>query len=242
MQKPPIKAIYFDLDNTLVHRQRSIRRYAQSLLADFESALEPVSLDSVESIITTADHGGYLPDNAPHPTVMECVAHALSSELDWNTPVHPVALVDHWCEHLPKQSVPMPGAEDVINHLKANGYFVGIISNGRQESREATLDAMPFKGDIEQMVASGGVGIKKPDARLFQLALEEAGWQPEECFYIGDHPRNDYLGAREAGLTAIWLHGFHAWPDELEAPERMIRRLHEVPALLVQETEPAVAK
>ncbi|GGX74330.1 HAD family hydrolase [Saccharospirillum salsuginis] len=242
MDPSSIKAIYFDLDNTLVHRQQSIQQYCRRFMTEFDSALEPVSSDKVLATVTAADNGGYRPDDAPYPTVMEMVAHALSEELTWKVTVDPGAIVDHWCEHLPKQSVPMPGAEDVIKHLKANGYFVGIISNGRQESRESTLEAMPFKGDIEQLVASGGVGIKKPDARLFHLALEEAGWRPEECVYVGDHPRNDYLGARDAGLTAIWLHGFHTWPDELDTPERMIRRLDEVPALLVNETVPAAMK
>jgi len=242
MQLSPIKAVYFDLDNTLVHRQHSIRRYAQRFLSDFESSLMPVSQDAVVSIVMAADHGGYLPADAPHPTVMECVAHALSDELDWNAPVATETIVDHWCEQLPKQSVPMPGAEGVIDRLKTDGYFVGIISNGRQESREATLNAMPFKDDIEQMLASSGVGIKKPDARLFHLALDEAGWRQEECCYIGDHPRNDYFGARDAGLTPIWLRGFHSWPEELDSPDRMIRRLDDVLAFLGNKAESAIVK
>lgn len=232
MSLSPTKAVYFDLDNTLVHRERSIHRYCRRFVADFESDLDPVSWDAVVSTVKAADNGGYLPPDAPFPTVMECVAHALHRELGWKSSVNPSTLVDHWREHLPGQSVPMPGAVAVIEHLQAEGYFVGIISNGRQESREATLAAMPFKDGIEQLVASGGVGIKKPDARLFHWALNEAGLKPESCVYVGDHPRNDYFGASEAGLNAVWLHGFHSWPDNQTRPEHTIHALDELPALL----------
>lgn len=47
-------------------------------------------------------------------------------------------------------------------------------------------------------------GIKKPQAEIFLRALARLGVNPEESVYLGDHPNNDVIGARDVGMNAIW--------------------------------------
>jgi FMN phosphatase YigB (HAD superfamily) len=49
------------------------------------------------------------------------------------------------------------------------------------------------------------VGFGKPDPRLYQLALEQAGVPAERAVHVGDDPRLDCEAARAVGITAVLL-------------------------------------
>ncbi len=59
------------------------------------------------------------------------------------------------------------------------------------------------------MKVVGSSGVSKPDPFIFTHTVRQAGFEPNECVYIGDHPLNDIMGATRAGMTAVWLAGFH---------------------------------
>lgn len=222
------RAVYFDLDNTLVHRGQSVRKYCAHFLRDFSESLAPTSLDTVLAVILERDNGGYADPNAAFKTVKENVANGLRSELNWLRDVGIQVLVDHWVHHLARCSVPMPGSQTLVSTLKREGFFIGVISNGRAQSRLETINVMPFADAIDQLVSSGEVGIKKPDAAIFDIALGRSGFKAEQCYFVGDHPINDALGAMRAGMTPIWLSGFHHWPEEFPPPAMKVDKLIDV--------------
>jgi putative hydrolase of the HAD superfamily len=55
------------------------------------------------------------------------------------------------------------------------------------------------------------VGVEKPNARIFQMALERAGLGPGQAVYVGDLYSVDVLGARAAGLPAVLLDPGACW-------------------------------
>jgi FMN phosphatase YigB (HAD superfamily) len=58
-------------------------------------------------------------------------------------------------------------------------------------------------------VFSGIIGVEKPDPRIFEIALKEAGgFQPEQALHIGDSLLKDYLPARGLGMHALLLDRF----------------------------------
>ena len=59
-------------------------------------------------------------------------------------------------------------------------------------------------GDLfEFVIDSFDVGVEKPDARIFQIALKQAGVAPTEAGYVGDLYTVDVIGARRAGIVPI---------------------------------------
>ena len=82
--RPPIRAVLFDLDNTLVHRGESIERYAKRFLQDFSDSLTSVSRHTVARLVKRQDNGGYLPIGSPFATVRAAVVHSLAYELPWH--------------------------------------------------------------------------------------------------------------------------------------------------------------
>ena len=66
---------------------------------------------------------------------------------------------------------------------------------------------------VDVHIISESVGIKKPAPRIFEIALQELRLDASECWFLGDHPENDVLGASAAGLCGVWFRASTPWPD-----------------------------
>jgi putative hydrolase of the HAD superfamily len=95
-------------------------------------------------------------------------------------------------------------AKETLGSLKKLGCFVGVIANAEM-SLTGALDHAGLSHFIDLVVISEEVGVEKPDPMIFQLALEKGHLRPERCVHIGNIPEIDILGARNAGITPIWL-------------------------------------
>jgi len=78
---------------------------------------------------------------------------------------------------------------------------VGLISNAWSGLR-AFITSQKFEDVFDEMIISAEVGLMKPDARIYRLALEKIGVQPEESIFLDDVLVN-VEGARSVGMKAI---------------------------------------
>jgi len=93
---------------------------------------------------------------------------------------------------------------DVVSSLKKQNRYIAIISNW--DSRLLNLcKNLELDKYFDAIHVSALVGFAKPDPRIFQKALDEAGVTPEEAIHVGDSLEDDYYGAREAGITPLFL-------------------------------------
>ena len=224
-------AILFDLDNTLAHRDLSIAAYARRFVADFGPRLPDATHAAVAALVIERDGGGYGVPGSPFPSVRDDVAHALATRLRWHAAPSADELTRHWFAHFPACSVEMPGASALVDRLVADGLRVGIVSNGMDASRRELARCLGLDRRVGTLLSSERAGVRKPDARIFELAARELDVPVDRCWFVGDHPVNDVAGAHAAGLRAIWLRGFHGWPDALE-PRTTIAALAELETLL----------
>ena len=80
----------------------------------------------------------------------------------------------------------------------------------------------------ERIIVSKEVGVEKPAAEIFHLALERIGVGVEQAIFVGDHPVNDVDGARRVGIRTVWIHRDREWPSELPPPDHVIGHVAEV--------------
>jgi putative hydrolase of the HAD superfamily len=92
-----------------------------------------------------------------------------------------------------------PEMEPLLRALRGR-VRLGLLTNGAKGSL-ATLEARGVARRFDDVVASGDVGLAKPDPRVFRLAAERLGVEPRACAFVDDMERN-VAGAREAGLLA----------------------------------------
>ncbi len=92
---------------------------------------------------------------------------------------------------------------DIFNTLRKNGYKVGIISNINRMFGEILIKKLPFSPDC--FSAPYLSGSHKPDIGAFAYAANELNLPASEILMIGDSFNNDYMGAKNAGMSALFL-------------------------------------
>jgi HAD superfamily hydrolase (TIGR01509 family) len=104
---------------------------------------------------------------------------------------------------------PVPGARQLLERLHGRTR-VAVVSNNAQQEQVEKLAFLGFTPLIDELVVSEAVGVAKPDPRIFEVALERVGVEPEATVMVGDSWTNDVRGARGAGIRAIWFNRFGA--------------------------------
>lgn len=117
----------------------------------------------------------------------------------------------------------LPGLEQLRSR-----YRLFTASNGN-----ADLTKIGLAHFFERTVAARHVGALKPDPAIFHKVIEGTDLQAADVVYVGDDPHLDVVGARGAGMHAIWIdrQGVE-WPAEIAPPAHTIRSLTELAQLL----------
>jgi FMN hydrolase / 5-amino-6-(5-phospho-D-ribitylamino)uracil phosphatase len=140
---------------------------------------------------------------------------------------YPSALCDRAMEIFLEARNRVEFYEDVrpaLTRLKRE-YRLYAVSNGNADLERCGIHDL-FDGHVTAISA----GAAKPDARIFAALGELAGVAMEEIVHIGDDPLADVVGARQAGMRAVWINrDSRAWPPALAPPERTIATLAELP-------------
>jgi putative hydrolase of the HAD superfamily len=100
--------------------------------------------------------------------------------------------------------LPRPEAIDVLSTLKLKGYKIGLISDCPSNT-PVLWENTGLKPFFEVTIFSCAVGLRKPDPRIYQLALEQLNVKPQECLYIGDGGSNELTGALKAGMHPVLI-------------------------------------
>jgi len=90
---------------------------------------------------------------------------------------------------------------DLLRSLRPS-YHVGLISNAWPDLRDYIVK-QKFDDAFDHMVISGEVGVMKPEAKIYQIALEQAGVSPDEAVFVDDFIENI------DGCEALGMHGIH---------------------------------
>lgn len=104
---------------------------------------------------------------------------------------------------------PVPGVRGLLERVHRRAR-VGVVSNNQAAEQDEKLAFLRLTALVDFMIISEAVGVSKPDPRIFGLALERGGTGPENAVMIGDSWENDVLGARAAGIRAVWFNRFGA--------------------------------
>jgi HAD superfamily hydrolase (TIGR01509 family) len=115
----------------------------------------------------------------------------------------------------------------VLASLRAGGFLLGVMSDADCAWLHASIARNRL--ELEAVVCSEDVGCYKPNPTPFLAIAEALGVEPEEAVYVGDTPRLDVAGARDVGMTAVWLNRRAlTWPEELAPPDHSIVSLLEL--------------
>ena len=143
-----------------------------------------------------------------------------------------ISAEEHWAEVMKRLKQPMSEKRnireeffagdvidrEIVNYLRSlrPDYYVGLISNAWSDMRDYII-GQKFEDAFEHMIISAEVGVAKPEARIYQIALEQAGVSPDEAIFVDDFYQNI------EGCQAVGMHGIH-----FQNPEQAMNELKQL--------------
>lgn len=229
---PTVTTLLFDLDNTLLDRTRTFHAFTEAFVTRYFPELPDERRGELIRYIITEDEDGYR-------SKPELFAQ-LRDELPFAPTVTAQQLLDFYFEQYVAHAVPMEGAEELLASARRKRLRIGLVTNGLTRVQMGKIRLLGWETKFDAMIISEAAGCKKPDPAIYRMALEQVGADPTEAVFVGDHPRNDIIGAAEAGMRGIWLRRNQPWPDGAAPAMLTVDRLEELERWLLSLPEPAM--
>jgi putative hydrolase of the HAD superfamily len=216
-----IRAVFFDVDDTLVDYETAAYRSFRAALGDDADYDVWRGLEHYERFMS----GELGFQEMRHLRMADyLVAIGRSADVPRAVEIERVRF-DGVMEHCALFDDALP----CLQRLRDRGLLLGLITNNESVHQRAKITAVGLDGLFDVVVISGEFGVAKPDPRIFAHACELLGVRPEEALHVGDNLTADARGAMAAGMRAVWLDRLRGdRPADLE----VIGGLAEVHALL----------
>jgi len=206
----PVKAIFFDLGETLVTQNIEDNLVTIQALEKIAGILpEKKSSDELFSIYRQ----GYKVNEAFRSTsyvevpiqtwMVQLLKKALGEEPE--TAVLNEA-IDFVVKARAENAIVFPDAKPVLEKLLSRKIHLGIISNvSSHDVAVEILRKVQLLGYFDLIVTSAFVGVRKPDPGIFLYALSRFDLKPHEAAIVGDSEQHDVLGGKLTGMKTILI-------------------------------------
>jgi putative hydrolase of the HAD superfamily len=120
----------------------------------------------------------------------------------------------------------VPGTQEMLEYVKDSGYAIGLVSDvawglpsyfPQRDMKHYQLDHY-----FDDLVFSTDVGLRKPNPKIFKIALFNVGASPSETFFVGNNLQADILGALNVGMTAVLKESDFFTPDDEIVPHAKV--------------------
>ena len=233
-QNRQIRAVVFDLDNTLLRStigaRRGLQVAAKLIAAELRKKGRTYSERNLFRRLKWIDRemlGRKFLYNR------DVWWKTLLGELDFGTRVpwiHRVTL-RYWDAYA-SNSPPFRDAESTLRRVKKMGFKIGLVSDsdGTPGMKRKRIRRVPFHRVFEAAVVAGEDTPRvKPGRESFRLIAKRLRVQPESCVYVADNPRTDVAGAKAVGMTTVIVKRRR---NNMGNPSYRISRLRALPKLL----------
>ncbi|APH04795.1 HAD family hydrolase [Bacillus weihaiensis] len=241
-----IKAIFFDLDDTLLWDQKSVKRAFEETcemahqkygvaIEELEAAVRKEASDlyaTYETYEFTKMIGinpfeglwGNFLDEEENFVKMKQIVPTYRNEA-WTNGLKACGIDDpefgkFLAMEFPKRRRKNPYVYEesfsVLDELKES-YRLLLLTNGSPDLQNTKLDITPeLVPYFEQIIISGAFGRGKPDPTIFEHALEKMNLSKDEVIMVGDNLMTDILGASRVGIKSVWINRHHKERNEVE--------------------------
>lgn len=203
-----VRAVLFDLDDTLFDHRRSARQ-AVLCLRELSPALAAAPFEQVERTnraILDEVHDQVLAGTIdPDEARVLRMARVFAAFGDPISAARAGEIADAYRLAYCTDWRAVPGAGDLLRALRACHLRLGVVTNNLVSEQVQKMERLGFSPLVDALVVSEEVGSIKPDPRIFHVALERLGTRREDAVMVGDAWQADIVGAGRAGIAAVWL-------------------------------------
>ena len=217
MKSSRIRAIFFDAGNTLLYprldeRARDLSEAGfPARVEDFHAA-ERAAKQRLDLWLWPQIQNGEVPRTIDHYYWAEYLSLLMGLIRAPETEhARLIRLVADGFRDIRTWSVVMPETPPYLASLKAEGYFLGVISNS-VGTLAGQLQNTGLRGYFQAIFDSAIVGVEKPHPEIFQMALASAAVEANAAVFVGDTNATDVGGAQLAGLHGVLIDRVNAYP------------------------------
>jgi putative hydrolase of the HAD superfamily len=223
--KMMVKSVLFDLDGTLLDRDKSIEQFIAAQYDRLGNRLRHIpKIDYITKFIELDCRGHVWKDEVYQALVTEFDIKGISWQL----------LLHDYETQFQFHCVPFPFLDETLVKLQQQGYLLGIVTNGRGQFQNLVIDGLGIRKYFEAILISELEGVRKPQSEIFHRAINRLGGSTSDSVFVGDNPEADILGAKSVGMQTIWKRNLH-WLEP-QAADVIIDELNEVPLIIEQFT------
>ena len=238
---PKIRAVLFDLGNTLIYLDVTVERLNELRVRHLHSVLPAmgisVQFEEFQEKLAQLWERSF---SEAERTEKEYPATHVFAEIARNLGVTEETLTPKFLGRWEREYFgagvphwkPFPEARTTLSLLRSRGYKLGLVSNVSSDwVVRQIMDRLSFTELFEVAVTSARIGMRKPNSKIFSAALRSLGVEAEEAVVVGDSLSQDILGAKRLGMKAI-----HVRRDGDEAgdikPNAVVTNIAAVPKVL----------
>ncbi len=207
LTKNPLKAVFFDFDDTLFDHSRASLAGLAALQTQYPALLEielpllfKVHIDILEKFHIQVLRKKISLDMARTERFIEFFQH-FNVNLSLFDVDNAKAI---YREAYQANRYAMEGAVELLQALQGR-CKIGLITNNLASEQIAVQQICDLNHFIEFMVTPEDAGVEKPAPGIFTNALEQAGFAAAECCMVGDSWNRDILGAVSCQIPALWF-------------------------------------
>jgi HAD superfamily hydrolase (TIGR01509 family) len=236
-----VEAVTFDVGLTLLFRPDRVlrRRLSGELTAWLQERGMRLESDRYRRLRSEAEltFARLSADGREHEAskAIDDFVTALQLELTDGDRAELQRMLEHFFRDFPTR--PTDGAVDALRCLHERGVKLGIVSNRGRRPGWMTRQYLEICGlasffEPAAIAWSDEVGWRKPDPRIFLVALRALGTVPQRAAHVGDSARRDVVPARDLGMTAIHYVGLREDAAGARRADAVISHYRELPATL----------
>ncbi len=196
-----LKAILFDLDNTLIDFVRFKKECSKAAIrAMIEAGLGMEEEKASALLFKMYDDFGW-----ENQQIFEKFLRKVSGKIDYRILANGIAAYRRVkAGHME----PYPRIMETLIKLKSKGLILGIVSDAPRMQAWLRLAETNISEFFDVVIALEDTGRLKPSRMPFKQAIKKLGFKPEEILFVGDNPERDIKGAKRVGMkTALAEYG-----------------------------------
>lgn len=217
-----MKAILFDLDNTLLDFYTLKMSAIDAALVAIKNAGLKADMQMVRNELNALFkmHGW------EHQQIFQLLLEKVGEP---NPKILAAGIVAYRKEKM-KHVQTYPQVVPTLNELKKRGYKIGIVTDADTLQGWIRLTELGLENMFDAVITRDENGIRKPHALPFQRALEQLSVTPEETLHVGDWPARDIAGAKALGLkTALAKYGMsEVLRDDSIVPDFVLNKFEDL--------------
>ena len=196
-----IKAVVFDLDNTLMDFMKMKRRSIEEAIPAMIDAGLSITQKEANKVIDEI----YKEQGIEYQKVFDVFLQRVLNRMDYKILSAGIVAYRRARE---AALTPYPHVYSTLNKLLKMGIKMGILSDAPAKEAWLRLAQLNFHHIVDAVVTFEDTGERKPNAAPFQMVLKKLQVKPEEALMVGDWAERDIVGASNIGMkTAFAKYG-----------------------------------